>query len=1154
MKEFLSSIFKEKGRLTVFPAQTGAGKSYNIAKVLAENFDNEDFPQTFIVSPLWTLIGGIKDDLCRFASESKHTDSILLVKSNTTSWYQFFQKTDNVKALQKALEFDADRTVIVSLQKRYDYLNTIRKVDSDAPTEEQLETTLSELINEDSELQKLTKTLRNAIRRSVVVPFQKQPGLSDKDKCEQCLKYHPYLEELFPELGFYKYRVICLTADKLHRYTYNIMRGRVDSYWSNVPDGSLVIMDESDQCKSRGKKCFEDSILERQSSDDEDRWVLYHKLLDGIELLKDFYNSDEDGQLHAGWVEGLYKELKKIADDSKRTLNLQHNLDGSKLSNFQGGLGVIYHDMNDISVHDEMQLVIEHREEQKRDYLVAINNSNVAQETRLSGNFADNGITYFFRNVMRALNKYISLYEKQERTKIQDKGRISMQTREQILHEFLNALGIDKSTDYNVLKSYEILHGCSKPKSKKNGFYSKSIYDEGITLTEIQEKNGSRRSCKLNAMCLTTYPEHVLIDLVKNHKCHVILSSATADVNDPLHNYDFEYLTQELGQIHTMDAETQSRIKEYIAGITPHCNHNVVVLPETISPNEFERQTSSLIKNPRIRFEVSNFIKAERNDYMMASLVNLLQFYNDFSHNAEAHAAIVVTPYAWTNRMGKEKLDAILNDICPEVKTYYLAGKTLKADLTEACETLKDNSAKVLCLICYNSGSVGVNYEYEVTSGLSNFAVAQNLREGQSKCNFDSIYIEHPTNYISLGDDANSHIRACFDISLLAERRYLNVEQKKAYICKLLKQRSYMLVNKDKSFDNTPLIRKAIYDKYPYKEYCVQQVVQALGRLTRTPISRKTLNVYFDERIARIIASSKIPTAATELYRNVRKELGVKLNIDEEFVSSVEKQTEEERIANAYDQWNRQCSHNITTLVGKCNRVYRNPGQEEVLKNREELRLLNDLFLRYPQVDDLTMIPEYRRDYYRSINNIPVDKSSPMQISRLDAFMQIASVRNYFVRNGYCVEVLEKSNYWISESATQQLYLPRVAEHAFKVLMEGVGLSVCDLPDELYERADWVVEGKRRLYVDVKYWAPNQHEQESEINEWLSKATLCNDGLYVIVNVPIYPGLEYRKETTYALNDNTKIVVINGLVNIDTGSVDKENIDNIVRLATANSL
>lgn len=1154
MKQFLSNIFKEKGRLTVFPVQTGAGKSYNIAKVLAENFDTKGFPQTFIVSPLWTLIGGIKDDLCRFASESKHTDSILLVKSNTTAWYQFFQKTDNVKVLQKALEYDADRTVIGNLQKRYDYLNTIRKVDSDVPTEEQLDATLSELINEDPELPKLTKTLRNAIRRSIVAPFQKQPGLSDKDKCEQCLKYHPYLEELFPELGFYKYRVICLTADKLHRYSYSIMRGRVDSYWSNIPDGSLVIMDESDQCKSRGKKCFEDAILERQSSDDEDRWVLYHKLLDGIELLKDFYNSDEDRQLHAGWVDGLYKELKRIADDSKRTLNLQYNLDGSKLSNFQGGLGVIYHDMNDISVHDEMQLVIEHREEQKRDYLVAINNSTAAQETRLSGNFADNGITYFFRNVMRTLNKYISLYEQQERTKVQDRDRISMQTREQILREFLNALGIDKSTDYNVLKSYEILHGCNKPKSKKGGFYSKSIYDEGITLTEIQEKNGSRRSCKLNTMCLTTYPEHVLIDLVKNHKCHVVLSSATADVKDPLHNYDFEYLKQELGQIHEMDADTKCRLKEYIAGITPNCSHNVVVLKEQISSTEFETQIASLVRSPRVKFEISNFIKAERNDYMMAALANLLRFYNDFSHNVEAHAAIVVTPYAWTNRIGKEKLDAILNNICPDVKTYYLAGKTLKNDLVDACETLTDNAAKVMCLICYNSGSVGVNYEYEVTSDISNFAVAQNIREGQNKCNFDSIYIEHPTNYISLGDDANSHVRACFDISLLAERRYLNIDQKRAYICKLLRQRSYMLINKDKSFDNTNLIRKEIYDKYPYKEYCVQQVVQALGRLTRTPISRKTLNVYFDERIARIIASSKIPTAATELYRNVRRELGTKLNIDEDYVSSVEKNTEEERIANAYDQWNRQCSHNITTLVGKCNRVYRNPGQDEVLKNREDLRLLNDLFLKYPQVDDLSMIPENRQGFYKSINEIPEDKISPTQITRLDAFMQIASIREYFTSKCYCITPSENAKYWISESATQQLYLPRVAEHAFKALMEGVGLSVYDLPDELYERADWIVEGKRRLYVDVKYWAHSQHEQESDSNEWATKASLCYDGLYVIVNVPIYPGLNYKREVVYPLDNGLSLYVLNGLINVTTGTVDDDNMNNIFRLATADSL
>ena len=130
-------------------------------------------------------------------------------------------------------------------------------------------------------------------------------------------------------------------------------------------------MDESDQCKTRGKKCFEDAVLERRSNEDEDRWMLYHKLLDGIGQFKDYYNSDEDCQFHKKWVDTLYSELKEFADESKRNLSLQRHLDGSKLSNFQGGLGVIYHDMNDISVHNEKQLIVEHREEQDRDYLIA---------------------------------------------------------------------------------------------------------------------------------------------------------------------------------------------------------------------------------------------------------------------------------------------------------------------------------------------------------------------------------------------------------------------------------------------------------------------------------------------------------------------------------------------------------------------------------------------------------------------------------------------------------------------------------------------------------------------------------------------------------------------------------------------------------------
>lgn len=1150
MYQYFSEIFKESSRLTVFPVQTGAGKSYNIAKVIADNFNTKGFPQTFIVSPLWSLIDDTVSKLKRFSSIEN--DNVLIVKSNGSIWFNFFQDTRNVNALKSALSEDVNRGVVDDLIKRYNYLKGIRKVDNDKVLDEQLDSDFYNLLNEDRELGGLIIKTKNAIRKTIVAQFQSQRGISERKKSEQCLIYHPYLEKLFPELGFYKYKVICLTADKLHRYSYNIMRGKTDSYWSNIPDGSLVIMDESDQCKIHGKKSFEDAVLTHTSNEDEDRWVLYHKLLDGIAHFKEHFNSDEDFQLHAMWVDDLYRELRKIADESRQRLNLQFHLDGSRLPDFKGGLGVIYHDMNDICVNDKKQLVIEHREGQNRDYLDAIDNSEITKETRLGCNYADNGINYFFRNVMRKLNDYVDKYEQQESSKATKRERMSMQTYDQILRDFLNALGIDKTVDCNILKSYEIMHGCNKQKSKVGGFYSKSIYDEGISLTEVQEKNGSRRSCKMNTMCLNSYPEHVIIDLVKNHKCHVFLSSATADIKDPLHNYDFEYLEKELGVIHYMDDETKKRVQESIDGITPHCELNVVVLP-TDGANAYLEE----IKDPRIKLEISNFNEGEGNDYLKCQFNNLLQYFSDFSKDENAHAGLVVTPFIWHKKLdgvdetGKDKLQRILSAIEPNVKVFFLSGKTLNQELKNACDVLKDNSAKVMCFICHNSGSVGINYEYEVTSDISNFVVAQNRREGQNTCNFDSIYIEHPTNYIELTEDPNSYIRSCFDISMLAESKYINVDNKQKYISMLLKQRIGVMAGGQNKANPTYKIKSEIYEKYPYREYCIQQAAQSLGRLGRTPISRKKLNVYLDDKMAQIIAKCSLPTAATEIYRNVRRELTELYGIDEDTVKLIQQKTEEERIANDYDQWNRRCSNNITTLVSKCNCVYRNPGQEEILRKRNELKLLNDLFLTHPQVEDLSVIPGIRQGFYKKVEEIPTDKKAPTEVSHLDVFMRIECIRNYFLNRGYCINPPLEAKYWISDAAIQQLYLPRIAEHAFKALMGNVGLTVYDLPDHLYEKADWVVSGNNRLnrlYVDVKYWAPNENEQNSDCSDWAQKADLCGDGLYVIVNVPIYPGIESKKRTVYNLSNGRQLVVINGLINIETGDVDQESCQNIYNL------
>ena len=1149
MQQYLKNIFQQSHQLTVFPLQTGSGKSYSIAKVLSENMDNDKFPQAFIISPLWKLLHSLVKDLKRQAGEN-HASLILEVYQNEKIWYEFFTKDDNVSDLLRAIGDDYDRDVVNEIRDRYRELSALKSGDDDDK--------FYNLLNKDIELPNLKKRLRTCLRKCVFADYQKDGKTSFQERCEKCLSQFPFLASLYPELSFHRYKIICLTASKLHKNNFNILDGEVVPYWDYIPENSIVIFDESDQCKSWGKKSFEDEVLEKQGSEDEDKWSLYHRLIKGVDDLLQRYSSPEDA-IHQSTIQKLYKELKQEIDKRQNRLKLQPNLSGQKLDSFQGGIGVIYHDMDAISADNKRQLVIEHDANLGHDYLIALEQPEAESErnNRLQVSYADYGITIFFKNFMRKLGTNIIQFDRNEQTLRQSStgGNYVAQTREQILRELLDAMGIQNENDIRILRSYEGRKGDSF--QPKKGMYMRSIYKDGITITEVKEKNGSRRSCKLKTMYLSNYPEHVIQDLVEKKNCQVLLSSATADIKDPLHNYDFEYLEKEIGSICYPDEESETRIKEYIKSITPHCEQKVTVFPEKITRNDSEMKLKELVKSLKIRQSIVDFLQGD-NEYMSAAFINLLTFCRDFSQNQDAHAGLVVTPYAWHNKLsrdnkeaGKEILKRIIDAVCGEstIIPYFLSGDTFEKEQKEACDMLSDNNdAKVICLICYNSGSVGVNYDYVIKGELTGFAVAEQLRNVQNRCNFDSIYIEHPTNYIGLGDDASSNLRACFDISILSERSYIEQSKKIEYIRKLLRRRAQMNANRSNSgFDNTMIILKEIYDTRPYREYCIQQVSQALGRLTRTPISRKTLNLYFDEKIADIIAKSQAPKAATEVYLKAQAQLRSERNISVNDAIELEMNTERQRIQNEYDVWNKNCSKRINTKVRHCNEVICDENSEETLKERDELKSWNETLLRYPEPESLSLVGDIGF-FYREADSLPLEKKSATEITKLDIFMRNDAVREYFRKRNFCVES-RKGKYQMAESVVQQLYLPRVAEHAFKAIMEKAGISVSDLPKEKYERADWWLN--ECLYVDVKYWAPTDFEEQSKAEDWSEKAQKCEDGLYVIVNVPKYT--DSSKERHFRLENGKDLLVINGLIDISTGEVDQENFGKLIELAKKKS-
>lgn len=1137
MYQYLSKIFREKGQVCLFPMQTGSGKSYNIAKVLTDALDSHDIPQAFIISPYWKLLDGITKDIQDAAQKKGHSDKVMSVPSSEQAWMDFFTNDSQLRLIKKALEADQDKQVVDDLNRVYKFTSLY---------EGQLSTNdLYEMLRQNPELPDLKRRLRRALKRVCLVDTGiDKTYRGEIEKAKAVLGLFPFIEYLYPEVAFFRYPIICMTASKLHYDSFNLITGETKPYYKNIPKGSLVIFDESDQCKMWGKKCFEDEVLNSHSSEEEDKWSLYIRLSKGIDNLETRYTGPEN-EIHVPMRNKMLEELRNLREWSTSKLHLQNSLSAERIDGFTNGLGVIYHDMDAVDVNTDNNIIVESHPDHNLDYVVTPEEAGSDKSKHRTITYIDRGITIFFKKVMRILHSHLREYENNERERMKNAERFVMQSQDEIINEFLDNIGIQNQNDRRVLRSYEGGSSTTARRNRDTEVPTRSIYSDGISITIVREKYGSQRLCKLTTINLMKFPEQVLCYLVKENECQVILSSATADIKDPLHNYDFNYIESEGIKISAIEQNAYNRMQADIETITPKHQLRVGIFEDKLNKERTEAYLNDILYDRETVQKAMSFLSVDGYDELNASFTNLLRFYQDFCMNPQAHAALVVTPYAWDKKIGKgdpemgmELLQSLFNSItskhAPDIQVFVkcLSGDSFGSELEEVSMYLsKNNNAKALCMICYNSGSVGVNFEYKVTStDLEAFSLAETLRGDKRTCNFDSIYMEHPTRYVSLEIGGNDYLRPCIDVSLLAERCFIDVDRKNGYIRELVKFR-----NAKKGQAKAYNVLHQLYQTKAYKEFCIQQISQALGRLTRTPISRPVLTVCVDSRIADIIALGDTPLAATKLYKRVQSTLQHRLNKTAEDITIFKNNETEQLRINEYNRNNKSCFAAINNKIYACN-IGHEEITNEIRKKRKEIETWNDAFLKVPETNRIEEIPYYRRDFYCSKRDIPSGYKSPTERVGLEALMKIDCIREYFEKRGFKTQP-SNSEYQLYDTVVSQLYQARVTEHAFKALMERLNKTVTALPEELYEQADWVINDK--VYVDVKSWAPSEFESKVKAEDWLNKIERCR-GTYLIVNVQWHPG--YANRIMHKLSNGEEIMVINGIINLEDGIINEDNL------------
>lgn len=976
------------------------------------------------------------------------------------------------------------------------------------------------------------------------------------------------LEELYPELLFYKSKIVALTASKLHTTASpKLVRKGTQPYWKHIED-SLVIIDESDRVKEAAMKRLFDCECGRRRRFN--FWGLCYFICEHYEEVLDMQRMPEWVE-HKDNIQAMLKAIKKKKEYLIDDIAPQKMLSGLELNENVNRGNFIFYDEDQTFSAENFVLSIHNKKEENVSYLQPKQMLKSQNDNTLS--FAANRIILFLKNFVQIVDKHAEEYariENELRKKKSYETSVDLES-ERAFDHIIKYMGINEgNTEYRqALQELRCGTNFETPHSKDQEVESRSIYDKGISFIEVYSLDNDRYSCCFDYHEMRCMPENVLLDMVNHNR--VIMCSATADNQSPVHNYDFNYIAKQGVKVEKIDNDALRRIEDYIA--LNYANPDVkfsIYKEENTNPKE--KIEVYLGKCNQAVKDCLDFVSTDKNTFdknNSARMVNMLSHYMDFIENPDAKAWLYFQPFSYTGKssIGIKKALNILqqaritkrgekfdndsmdehaiddgstrrySDIYPKLNVCFLSGEHFKRDLEEVEKLLKeDPKLKMFCFVCYQSGAVGVNYLFETDSKYrkKHCLEAPNTKDRKdTRCNFDGIIMDKPTNFIPL-IEVDDYLKACISLSILGTDNQLELKEKSDFQRALLRRRHHRVVDELSEImkGREIQIKAALKETPAFDAFCLRWAVQALGRITRSTIYNKSVHIAIGEDMAYSMVTAKKPEVQTGLLKHVLKAINENQNIIDRF----EGKEEESDITFNNDEHRRD--RYISELVG----ISFKGTDKYACQIRERLHSIREYVMKYPEFDDRNDIdPSMRMFYIQSVEAQAKNRSYSDASVHLDAIMKQGFIRQYFETNGYCTSWKGKS--WvISPQVIQQVYTGYFGEQVFKAILENAACNVGSLPEKIWERADWVVNDK--LYVDVKFMSDSDFNQHVNAQSWERKIRECG-GSYIVVNVPRYAG-NYSFTHTIQLEGGANLPIINGLIDVETGAILDKNVQAVL--------
>lgn len=1093
-KQYIDSVLNDNvNGLFLCELPTGYGKTYTITNCMREYAANPNNTRKIIY--LTTLNKNLpEEDLKRAYNDEKlYNKDVLRIRSN------FDEVVDKIPVLDIPEEFISAE--YYELEKA---IRNYTKIKNSNINDTQYQHMLVDNVN------RAERNFRHFVSDTLKKRFSNK---KDKLKAIKNDANYKWIGALYPAVFTDERKIILMNISKFMKRNSVIVEPSYEFIKSPLFTDSIIIVDEFDATKST----IENELIERAVSVREDYISVFRQILRTFNT--DYFSNN------------LKKAIDSIDYSKGKIITFAKYIRATK-DKEENIVKVFFEDKKTFF------------ENRKKDDIV------IYSFLRDINRF----LLHFRRFLFHWANEYMNIINK-ERPFIADAMTI-----ENAISTIMKKLEL--SSNQSKLLLGELCEQKISQKEKHN-IPDDSFYQKGIEIFEFEDSDSHFDFTNLRFIKLYDTPEKI-IGYISKHNA-VIGLSATAEIPTVVGNYNLDYLRDYLeNDFHSTPEDMKDRVKKQMFSLyEPYKDKGISLSTEVISTEYSESRSEDICRelfgNNDFAMVCGNIIDNECEEiYYRIRYCNILYAMVSFLKNTTLKSMLYLgmalpeenkasmNYILLLGLMEKAILFCGLNYNATDT-LFVLKSKNFEEDKKVLINKLEQGE-KILIISSYSTIGAGQNLQYAVTDKTNYIELAE-CKNPKDKRHFtkdiDALYLGNITNLTTnIYTDEKITVNQLISMLVQIESLYENGEIKRSQLNSLIRT-AFNSYSTGHTYENNEL-----YKIKSIRMQATREVIQAVGRMCRTFVKSRNINIYIEDKLLEKIYSGelrkRIMSPELEAIAVLRETLGSDYSDERQRILNTA-----EKISSTgmwtikgllYRKWNErsmQIWHELRELVltfPTANQSQYNADYNlKMLYITAGKKINKYLYSQYYDFDDVIIdfgtskidFQNSGRAKMKGITNETIIYEAGEKNSYLPYAMKYSGMREHFIKLGYAT-TFEKNMYMMSPVLFHNIYKGALGEVCGEFILSrerGMKLKPINDPDR-FEFFDF--ELNDGIYVDFKNWKPTYLQDRESTTEKIRQKldTIKGKRAYII-------NLVGNNNTKPTISCDGKIVEIPGLIDQD---------------------